>query len=171
MTGKINTHYDMHFWLKILNRLKIFLKKRNTRNRVCPHLKTQKIDQHVKDVLNLPCFWQFSNQDVDLRNFFLEMSAHDLICCTTGGTKSAFDQIFWLHQCNVDRVLEKCLQINPDSQNQFAKTDADTTRCSNTKMQGTHSSYLLCCRCQCCDSNSRMYWMTVSLQFIAQQHY
>lgn len=35
---------------------------------------------------------------------------------------AAFDILFWLHHCNVDRFFEKYIQLEPDSYEEFDNT-------------------------------------------------
>eukprot|EP00457_Paulinella_chromatophora_P001876 gb/GEZN01001878.1/.p1 GENE.gb/GEZN01001878.1/~~gb/GEZN01001878.1/.p1 ORF type:complete len:764 (+),score=110.72 gb/GEZN01001878.1/:23-2314(+) len=56
-------------------------------------------------------------------------SPHNMIHVTVGAPMNsvpfaAFDPIFWLHHCNVDRIYEKYLELQPDSAQEFSEKQA-----------------------------------------------
>jgi hypothetical protein len=52
-------------------------------------------------------------------------SPHNNIHVACGGIMktmiSSFHPIFWMHHCNVDRIYEKYIELEPDSQREFAR--------------------------------------------------
>ena len=68
-------------------------------------------------------------------------SVHDRVHVAIGGmvasvSKAAFNPIFFLLHCNVDRIYESYLNDNEDSQREFASNQVRMTRfgASNTNM-------------------------------------
>jgi peptidoglycan hydrolase-like protein with peptidoglycan-binding domain len=51
-------------------------------------------------------------------------SIHGIVSGIMSSFQSAFHPVFWLHHCNVDRIYEKYLALEPDSASEFQKHQA-----------------------------------------------
>lgn len=58
-------------------------------------------------------------------------SVHGIVGIPMGSVDyAAFDIVFWLHHCNVDRVLSTYLDIEPDSMNDFENNNSNLFKLS-----------------------------------------
>merc|ERR1719262_176521 len=51
-------------------------------------------------------------------------SIHGMVSGIMASFQSSFHPVFWLHHCNVDRIYEKYIQLEPDSAAEFMEHQA-----------------------------------------------
>ena len=53
---------------------------------------------------------------------------HGVVGGIMASYQSSFHPVFWLHHCNVDRIYDKYLELEPDSATEFEAHQANLAR-------------------------------------------